>query len=93
MFKLRTVLISAVLAAAIAFPAGVLAGDPMLRGHPNLQKAHKALNDADHWITESQRANEGIWGLEGGHGHRAKEFIAKAKIELDLAAEWTNTRK
>jgi uncharacterized protein with PIN domain len=84
---LRTVLITA----ALAFPLGVLAGDAMLKGHPNLQKAHHALNQADHWITESQKANEKIWAVEGGHGHRAKEAIAKAKQEMDLAAEWVNS--
>jgi len=85
--RVRTILITA----ALAFPLGVLAGDVFLKGHPNLQKAHHALNEADHWITESQRANEKIWDVEGGHGHRAKEYIARAKQELDLAAEWVNS--
>ena len=87
MKRLRTVLLTA----AIAFPLGVFAGDVVLRGHPYLQKAHHALRDADHWISESQRANERIWSVEGGHGHRAKEFIGRAKEELDLAAEWVNS--
>jgi len=91
MFKLRTVLLTALLASAVAFPIGVFAGDSILRGHPNLQKAHHALNEADHWIGQSQKANEKIWGVEGGHGHRAKELIGKAKAELDLAAEWINS--
>ena len=87
MKRFRAVLITAVL----AFTFGVSAKDVFLQGHPNLQKAHKALNEADHWITESQRANEKIWDVEGGHGHRAKEYIARAKQELDLAAEWVNS--
>ena len=87
MKRLRTVLITAV----IAFPLGVFAGDVVLRGHPNLQRAHHALREADHWITESQRANEAVWRVEGGHGHRAKEYIGQAMRELDLAAEWVNS--
>jgi len=38
-----------------------------------------------------QQANEGIWGVEGGHAQRAKELIGRAKQELDLAAEWANS--
>jgi hypothetical protein len=88
--KMKT--IGAVLiTAALAFSLGVLAGDVILKGHPNLQKAHHALNEADHWITESQKANEKIWSVEGSHGKRAKEAVAKAKHEMDLAAEWVNS--
>jgi hypothetical protein len=86
MSTLRTVLITAV----IALPLGALAKDAALKGHPNLEKARASLNDADKWITASQKANEGVWGDEGGHGKRAKEAIATAKQELDLAAEWVN---
>jgi hypothetical protein len=82
---------SVLITAVLAFSLGVFAGDVILKGHPKLQKAHHALNEADHWITESQKANEKIWAVEGGHGHRAKEAIAKAKQELDLAAEWVNS--
>lgn len=88
MSKLRTVLITAV----IALPLGALAKDVALRGHPNLEKARASLNDADRWITASQKANEGVWGEEGGHGKAAKEAIQTAKHELDLAAEWVNSR-
>ncbi|MGD1146819.1 MAG: hypothetical protein ABR961_02565 [Thermoanaerobaculaceae bacterium] len=87
MKRLCTVLLTA----AIAFPLGVFAGDVVLKGHPNLQKAHHALHEADHWITESQKANEKVWGVEGGHAQRAKELIGRAKQELDLAAEWVNS--
>ncbi len=87
MTTLRTVLITAV----IALPLGAFAKDAMLKGHPNLEKARTSLNDADKWITASQKANEGVWGDEGGHGKRAKEAIATAKQELDLAAEWVNS--
>ena len=86
MSKLRTILITA----AIALPAGALAGG-VLKGHPNLEKARAALNEADRYITASQKANEGVWADEGGHGKRAKEAIASAKQELDLAAEWVNS--
>jgi len=86
---LRTVLITAV----IALPLGALAKDVILKGHPNLEKARAALNDADKWITKSQEANEHVWGDEGGHGKRAKEAIGNAKHELDLAAEWVNSHQ
>jgi len=87
MSKLRWVLLTA----ALAFPAGVLAADPVLHGHPWLQRAHHALNEAHHFIVESQKANERVWGDEGGHGQKAKELIEGAKRELDLAAEWVNS--
>ena len=87
MSKLRTV----ILTAAIALPLGAFAKDVVLKGHPNLQKARASLNEADKYITASQKANEAVWGDEGGHGKRAKEAIATAKSELDLAAEWVNS--
>jgi hypothetical protein len=86
MSKLRI----AVITAAIALPLGAFAKDAMLKGHPNLEKARAALNDADKYITASQKANEHVWGDEGGHGKKAKEAIATAKQELDMAAEWVN---
>jgi len=89
MSKLTTL----VLTAAICLPLGAFAKDAMLKGHPNLQKAHAALNDADRYITESQKANEAIWKDEGNHGQKAKEAIAAAKTQLDLAAEWVNNHK
>jgi len=89
MSKLRTVILTAV----IALPMGAFAKDVILKGHPNLEKARASLNDADKWITASQKANEGVWGDEGGHGQRAKEAIATAKHEIDLAAEWVNSHQ
>jgi len=86
--KLRTMLVTA----AIAFPLGVLAGDAVLKGHPNLQKSRHALGQAQQWISKSQEANEKVWGVEGGHAQRAKDLIGQAKKELDLAAEWVNSR-
>jgi hypothetical protein len=79
-----------VLTAAVCLPLGAFAKDAMLKGHPNLQKARASLSDADHWISESQKANEKVWGDEGGHGQKAKAAIATAKSELDMAAEWVN---
>ena len=87
MSKLRI----AIITAAIALPLGAFAKDAMLKGHPNLEKARAALNDADKYITASQKANERVWGDEGGHGKKAKEAIATAKAELDMAAEWVNS--
>jgi hypothetical protein len=85
MTKLRTVLITAL----IALPLGAVAG-AALKGHPNLEKARNALNDADKYIDASQRANEPVWKDEGGHGQKAKELIGQAKEQLNQAAEWVN---
>ena len=89
MSKLRTVIITA----AIALPLGAFAKDPILKGHPNLEKARTSLIEADKYIVDSQKANEKVWGDEGGHGKRAKEAIETAKKELDLAAEWVNSHQ
>ena len=88
MKKLRTILVTA----AIAFPLGALAKDAVLKGHPNLQHARHALGESQKWIGKSQEANEKVWGVEGGHAERAKDLIGQAKKELDLAAEWVNSR-
>jgi hypothetical protein len=89
MSKFSTVIITA----AICLPLGAFAKDAMLKGHPNLQKARAALNDADKYISASQAANEAIWKDEGGHGQKAKEAITNAKTQLDAAAEWVNNHK
>ena len=83
----------AVVTAAICFPLGVFAADPILKNHPNLEHARHSLHEADDWITKSQQANEHVWGVEGGHGQAAKAAIATAKHELDLAAEWINSHE
>ena len=62
MKKLATIAITA----AICLPLGAFAKDALV-GHPNLEKARTALNDADTWITKSQAANE--WD-EGGHAKK-----------------------
>ncbi len=92
MSNLRVAIVATV-SAVVFFPLGVLAADPILKGHPNLQKARQSLGDAQDWISKSQAANEHVWGVEGGHGQAAKESIAKAKHELDLAAEWVNSHE
>jgi hypothetical protein len=85
--------IVATVSAVIFFPLGVLASDQVLKGHPNMQKARASLTEAQDWIGKSQSANEHVWGVEGGHGQKAKEAIANAKRELDLAAEWINSHE
>jgi hypothetical protein len=85
MSKLRI----AIITAAVALPLGAFAGGA-LRGHPNLEKARASLTEAERYITASQKANEGVWKEEGGHGQKAKEAIETAKQELELAAEWVN---
>ena len=86
MSKLRIIALTALLAGS----AGFLAAQQPLRGHPNLQKARQALNNADKWISASQEANEAVWKDEGGHGQKAKALIQQAKVQLDAAAEWVN---
>ena len=88
MSKLRTIVITALIAA----PVGFLAAGP-LRGHPHLERARNALNTAWEEISASQHSNEGIWKDEGGHGQKAKEAIEAAKHQLDEAAEWVNNHK
>jgi hypothetical protein len=88
MSKLTTI----ALTAAICLPLGITLAGP-LKGHPNLEKARNALNDADKWISKSQEANEGVWKDEGGHGQKAKQLIHDAKEQLDAAAEWVNSHK
>jgi len=86
MKKLATIAITA----AICLPLGAFAKDA-LKGHPNLEKARAALNEADKYITASQAANE--WGGdEGGHGKKAKEAISLAKDELKAAADFLNKK-
>jgi len=87
MSKLRM----SIIGAAIALPLLAIGGP--LKGHPHLEKARSALNEAEKEISESQKANEKVWGDEGGHGKAAKEAIAKAKSEIELAAEWVNSHE
>ena len=75
-----------VLLAAVVAPLGFAAAGPM-KGHPNLEAATKALNTAYDKIVASQSANE--WD-EGGHAKNAKEYIEKAKGELEAAAKTDN---
>jgi hypothetical protein len=84
MTKLSAILLTA----AIAFPAGLMAG-PM-RGHPQLEAARADLDRADRHISASQHDNEWSPGDEGGHGQKAKEAISLAKDELRQAAEFLN---
>lgn len=79
--------------ALVCLPLGAFAKDWVLKGHPHLKKAHVALNTAWTEISESQKANEGVWKDEGGHGAKAKEAIEAAKAQLDAAAEWVDTHK
>lgn len=85
--------IVATVSAVVFFPLGVLASDQVLKNHPNMQHARESMSQAQDWITKSQQANEHVWAVEGGHGQKAKEAIANAKRELDLAAEWVNSHE
>jgi hypothetical protein len=89
MKKFSIVLITA----AICLPLGAFAKDFVLKGHPHLKAAHRALHTAFDEIQASQKSNEGIWKDEGGHGAKAKEDIEKAMHQIDEAAEWVDTHK
>jgi hypothetical protein len=75
-----------------------LAGDDMkmhgaLKHHANFAKAERELFGAFEAISKSQTANECVFGLEGGHGAKAKEEIETARKEVYEAAEWANTHE
>jgi hypothetical protein len=77
--------------AAVCLPLGAFAKDWVLRGHPHLKAAHRDLHHAFDEITASQKANEGIWKDEEGHGAKAKEAIEAAMHQIDAAAEWVDS--
>jgi hypothetical protein len=62
-----------------------------LHGHGNLIAAEQAMFHSFEHITKSQEANECVWGIEGGHGQKAKDAIDKARHQVWDAAEWVNT--
>ena len=81
---------------ALCLTLGVAHGDDMkphsaLKGHPNLINSEKDLFAAKQAIAKSQTANECVFGLEGGHGQKAKEAIDAAAKQTYDAAEWVNT--
>ena len=61
-----------------------------LKGHPNLIAAETKLHAAAKSITKSQEANECVFGVEGGHGQKAKEAIEAAEKQTWDAAQWVN---
>jgi hypothetical protein len=70
-----------------------LKGHPALKGHGNLVAAEKDLIEAYKSISKSQEANECVFGIEGGHGQKAKEAIDAAFKQVTEAAEWVNTHE
>jgi hypothetical protein len=91
MSKLRSILVTC----AVCLPLAAFGGDARkshnaLKGHPNLIKAERELINAAASITKSQEANECVFGLEGGHGQKAKELIEKAYDQVYEAAEYIN---
>jgi uncharacterized protein (DUF1786 family) len=70
-----------------------LKGHPALKGHPNLIAAEKDLIGAYDAVVRSQEANECVFGVEGGHGQKAKEAIDVAFKQVTEAAEWVNTHE
>ncbi len=85
MRNLKTIIITA----AIALPLGFAVAGP-LKGHPNLEAATKALDNAWEKISAAQSANEFDMN---GHAAKAKEAIATARAEIKEAAEVANEKK
>jgi hypothetical protein len=80
---------SIIITAAICLPLGFAVAGP-LKGHPNMQAAAKALDNAAEKITAAQKANE--WDMDG-HAQKAKEAIDTAVSELKKAAEVANSKE
>jgi hypothetical protein len=70
-----------------------LKGHPDLKGHPNMVKAEKDLIAAYEAIVKSQDANECVFGVEGGHGQKAKAAIDAAFKQVTEAADWVSTHE
>jgi hypothetical protein len=87
MKRLCTVLVSC----AVLLPLAVAANAGPLKGHPNLSAAEVKLHAAAKSISKSQEANECVFGVEGGHGQKAKEAIVAAEKDAVEAAEWVTT--
>ena len=93
MFKLRSVIVPLALFVSLGVALGKGDAEPKLhalKGHPNLIKAEKELHAAKASIAKSQEANECVFGVEGGHGQKAKEDIEAARKQVHEAAEWVN---
>ena len=75
----------AIVGVSILMGAGVsaLAAGPFAK-HPNLEAAHKLLQDATMKLTEAQKANEYDMA---GHAAKAKQLINEAQTEIMEAAK------
>ena len=91
MTKLGTVLISLSICLPVVVFADGMKPHGALKGHPNLVAAERDLSAAVGSIDKSQSANECVFGLEGGHGQKAKEAIEAAQKQVWESAEWANT--
>jgi hypothetical protein len=60
----------------------------IVRGQKNLSSAESSLRDAASYIEKSQKANECVFKVEGGHGEKAKAAIHEALRQLWEAGEW-----
>lgn len=79
--------------AAVTILMGVgmsaLAAGPFAK-HPNLEAAHKLLQDATMKLTEAQKANEYDMA---GHAAKAKQLISEAQTEIMEAAKAATANK
>jgi hypothetical protein len=90
MSKLRTALFTLSICVPVVVFADGYKPHNALKGHPNLVNAEKDLAAAIQAIDKSQSANECVFGMEGGHGQKAKEAIEAAQKSVYEAAEWAN---
>ncbi len=92
MTKLRNVVVASALCIS-SFALADMKPHGALKGHGNLIAAEKDLMSSSASISKSQTANECVFGLEGGHGQKAKEAIDAASKQVWDAAEWVNTHE
>jgi hypothetical protein len=95
MIKLRNIFVASALclSAGVAFGGNDMKPHGTLRGHPNLITAEKDLAASVKSITKSQEANECVFGVEGGHGQKAKEAVEAAAKQVWESAEWVSTHE
>ena len=90
----KSLLINAILSAAVLCGTVTLAQDPVVnieqRIHPNLFHAQELIVKADGWIKSAQKENR--YDLHG-HAQKARDLLLQADQELKRAAEDANAKK
>ncbi len=90
---LRRIVLSSVFGGALICGGVVLAQAPspnISDKYPSLQEAQRHIQGAYEKIATAQQAHHGELG---GHGEKAKQFLADANRELKEAAEYLDHEK